>query len=148
MISRLGDSAGRVSLPLTPFEHYMLADDRPEYPMSYFLRLTFSGTFVNQQWPYNPATPHGAWEYHEHLIPESPRKPIRIWMHVGDRDNLGTRDNHHDWVLANEFMARMLAAKGYQYQYVFARNSGHTDRTVKAQTLPQALEWLWRGYPK
>jgi hypothetical protein len=40
---------------------------------------------VNQQWPYNPETPHGAWEYHEHLIPNSPRKPIRIWMEVGDR---------------------------------------------------------------
>jgi len=29
---------------------------------------------------------------------------------------------------------------------VFARNAGHTDRAVKAQTLPEALEWLWRGY--
>ena len=22
-----------------------------------------------------------------------------------------------------------------------------TDRTVKAQTLPEALEWVWKGYP-
>jgi hypothetical protein len=43
-----------------------------------------SGTYVNQQWPYNPQTPHGAWEFHEHLIPASPRKSIRIWMEVGD----------------------------------------------------------------
>ena len=28
----------------------------------------------------------------------------------------------------------------------FARNAGHTDRTVKQQTLPEALEYLWRGY--
>ncbi len=31
----------------------------------------------------------------------------------------------HDWVLANENMARELAAKGYHYQFIFARNAGH-----------------------
>jgi iron(III)-enterobactin esterase len=108
--------------------------------------LTYSGTYVNQQWPYNPETPHGAWEFHEHLIPNNPAKPIRIWMEVGDRDNLITRDNLHDWVLANENMARVLAAKRYHYQFVFARNAGHTDRAVKQQTLAEALEWLWKGY--
>jgi hypothetical protein len=44
-------------------------------------------------------------------------------------------------------MARVLAAKGYRYQFVFARNAVHCDRGVKQQTLPAALEWLWRGYP-
>ena len=48
--------------------------------------LSYSGTFVNQQWPYNPETPGGAWEFHRTLIPKSPVKPLRIWMHVGDRD--------------------------------------------------------------
>ena len=44
-------------------------------------------------------------------------------------------------------MARVLAAKGYHYQFVFARNCGHTDRIVKQQTLPEALEYVWQGYP-
>ena len=109
--------------------------------------LTYSGTYVNQQWPPNPETPHGAWEFHAHLIPESPVKPIRIWMEVGDRDNLITRDDYHDWVLANENMAKALAAKGYHYQFVFAVNAGHTDGAVKRQTLPEALEYVWHGYP-
>jgi len=112
--------------------------------------LTYSGTYVNQQWPYNPASPHGAWEFHEHLIPASPRKPIRIWMEVGDRDLLNPnvmRDGMHDWVVANENVAQALAAKGYHYQFVFARKAGHTDRTVKQQTLPEALEYIWRDYP-
>jgi len=52
----------------------------------------------------------------------------------------------HDWVVANENMARVLAAKGYPYQFVFVRNAGHCDRAVKQQTLPEALEWVWRGY--
>jgi enterochelin esterase family protein len=119
------------------------------HPELYHRVLTYSGTYVNQQWPSNPETPHGAWEFHEHLIPNSPAKPLRIWMEVGDRDNFNPnamRDNMHDWVVANENMARVLAAKGYHYQFVFARNAGHTDRPVKQQTLPEALEYLWQGY--
>jgi len=53
----------------------------------------------------------------------------------------------HDWVLANQLMAKVLAEKGYKYQFVFAQNAGHCDRAVKQQTLPQALEWLWQDYP-
>jgi enterochelin esterase family protein len=120
------------------------------HPEWYHRVLTFSGTYVNQQWPSNAETPHGAWEFHEHLIPNSPVKPLRIWMEVGDRDNLNAntmRDNMHDWVVANENMAKVLAAKGYHYQFVFARNAGHTDRAVRAQTLPEALEYVWQGYP-
>ena len=111
--------------------------------------LSYSGTYVNQQWPYNPQTPGGAWGYHQNLIPQSPVKPIRIWLHVGDRDLLNPnvmRDEMHDWVLANERMAKVLADKGYKYQFVFARDSGHCDRAVKQQTLPAALEWLWKDY--
>jgi iron(III)-enterobactin esterase len=120
------------------------------HPELYHRVLTYSGTYVNQQWPPNPATPHGAWEFHEHLIPNSPAKPIRLWMEVGDRDLYNPnvmRDNMHDWVVANEKMARVLAAKGYHYQFVFAENAGHVDRAVKQQTLPEALEYVWQGYP-
>jgi enterochelin esterase family protein len=111
--------------------------------------LTYSGTFVNQQWPYQPTTPGGAWEFHEHLIPENPAKPLRIWMEVGDHDLLNPnviRDNMHDWVIANENMAKVLAAKNYHYQFIFARNAGHVDGKTKRQTLPEALEWLWKDY--
>jgi hypothetical protein len=119
------------------------------HPELYHRVLTYSGTFVNQQWPYNPQTPHGAWEFHAHLIPDNPVKPIRLWMEVGDRDLFNPnvmRDNMHDWVLANEGMAKVLADKGYHYQFVFARNAGHVDRAVRQQTLPEALEYTWQGY--
>jgi enterochelin esterase-like enzyme len=120
------------------------------HPELYHRVLAYSGTFINQQWPYNPLAPHGAWEFHEHLIPENPAKPFRIWIEVGDRDLLNPnvmRDNMHDWVLANENMARVLAAKGYRYQFVFARNALHVDRDVRRQTLLEALEYLWQDYP-
>jgi enterochelin esterase-like enzyme len=119
------------------------------HPELYHRVLTYSGTYVNQQWPSSPKNPHGAWEFHESLIPNSPVKPIRLWMEVGDRDNFNPNpmgDGMHDWVVANENMAKVLAAKGYHYQFVFATNAGHTDRAVKQQTLPEALEYVWQGY--
>jgi len=118
------------------------------HPDLYHRVLTYSGTYVNNQWPTDPALPHGAFELHEHVIPASPAKPLRLWLEVGDRDNGGSGDAMHDWVIANENMAKVLADKGYHYQFVFARNAGHTDRAVKQQTLPEALEYLWQGYPK
>jgi enterochelin esterase-like enzyme len=120
------------------------------HPEWYHRVLTYSGTYVNQQWPYNPESPHGAWEFHEHLIPNSPRKPIRLWMEVGDKDLYSPNrmsDGMHDWVVANEQMAKVLAGKGYHYQFVFAVNAGHVDHAVRQQTLPEALEYVWQGYP-
>ncbi len=113
--------------------------------------LSFSGTFVNQQWPPSPETPHGAWGFHESLIANSGKKPIRIWMEVGDRDLYNPnimRDNMHDWVVANENMAKALAGKGYPYQFLFVKNAGHCDRAMKEQTLPEALEYVWQDYPR
>ena len=111
--------------------------------------LTTSGTFVNQAWPFDAKFPDGAWGFHETLIPKEPKKPIRLFISVGDRDLLNPnimRDDMHDWVVANEQMAGVLAAKGYPYQFVFSRNADHCDRTVKLQTLPGALEWVWKDY--
>lgn len=128
-----GSSGGAVAFTMAWF-----------HPEWYHRVLTYSGTYVNQAWPKDPQTPHGAWEYHDHLIQEAPVKPIRLWMEVGDKDNLTNHDGYHDWVVANNRMATVLKAKGYHYQYLFAQNAGHTDRRVKAQTLPEALEWVWR----
>ena len=108
--------------------------------------LTYSGTYVNQQWPWNPDTPGGAWDFHKTLIPNSPKKPLRLWLQISDRDNFNDSDGMHDWVLANQQMAMALAAKGYPYQFVFTKDAGHCDRAVKLQTLPQALEWVWKDY--
>lgn len=118
------------------------------HPDLYRRVLSYSGTFVNQQSPFNPASPHGAWEYHEHLIPRSPAKPLRIWMEVGERDLGFDRDEAslHNWVMANQRMAAVLKAKGYDYRFFFAEGAGHVDRKVVGETLPDALVWLWEGY--
>jgi len=117
-------------------------------PDLYHRVLTYSGTYVNQAWPPDPVTLHGAWEYHEHLIPQTRTKPLRIWMEVGAND-LRPNDPEstlHNWPLANVKMAAVLKAKHYHYQFVFAKEARHVDGGVVRQTLPQALEYVWKGY--
>jgi enterochelin esterase-like enzyme len=119
------------------------------HPELYRRVLSYSGTFVNQQSPFNPESPHGAWEYHEHLIQQSDAKPLRVWLEVGEHDLGYQRDEAslHNWPLANQRMAAALKARGYHYQYVFCKDAGHVDSKAVGETLPDALLWLWQGYP-
>ena len=145
------------------------------HPDLYRRVLAYSPTFTNQQWPHDPALPGGAWEYHDlwpgpqqpaltvhgatltpaaalagvPLVPASPLKPIRFWFETGDRELFyyvpSMPDGMHDWTLSDERMAAVLADKHYQYQFLFARDAKHVDRNVEAQTLPEALTWVWQG---
>lgn len=131
-----GSSGGAVSLTMAWFK-----------PELYHRVLTYSGTYTDLQ--HGPDAPHGAWEYHEHFIPDSPAKPLRVWMEVAQND-IGANSpssNRRNWVIANQRMAAVMKAKGYRYQFVYAKNAGHVDAKVINQTLPQALEFLWKGYP-
>jgi enterochelin esterase-like enzyme len=126
------------------------------HPELYHRVLSYTGTFTNNQSPENPALPHGAWEYHEHLIPQNAPKPLRVWLEVNENDTGSTTAaaDRHNLVIANQRMAGALKAKGYHYQFVYALGAGrfyaagqgHDDAQVGAQTLPQALEWLWQDY--
>jgi enterochelin esterase-like enzyme len=120
------------------------------HPERYHKVLSYSGTFVNQAWPPDPKTPRGGWEYHDHLIAKAKKQPIRIWMEVGEKDNRfdAPEQTWHNWPLANNRMAAVFKKKGYDYHYVWAQGAGHVDNRVVMQTLPSALEWLWRDYPR
>jgi Putative esterase len=146
------------------------------HPELYHRVLAYSPTMVNQQWPYDPSLRGGAWEYHSAwtgtptpnltvkagalvpsdppgvpLILSAPVKPIRYWFEMGDQDlyypNPTIPDGMHDWTMSAALMAKVLTDKGYHYQYLFARNAKHVDRPTVSQTLPAALEWVWKGYP-
>lgn len=109
--------------------------------------LSYSGTFVDLR--EGPEAPHGAYEYPEHFFPDNPVKPLRIWMHVSEND-IGAKSasaDRRNWVIANQRLAGVLKAKGYHYQFVYAKNAGHVDAKVISQTLPQALEYVWQDYP-
>lgn len=116
------------------------------HPDLYRRVISYSGTFVGLA--RSPTAPHGAWEYHENFIPQSEKKPIRIWLEVGSRDLGATSSegSYRNWPLANNHMADALAAKGYDYQYLWAENAGHVEKGVVRQTLGEAMEWLWKTY--
>jgi enterochelin esterase family protein len=118
------------------------------HPERYRRVLSYSGTFVNQQSPPNAQTPRGAWEYHDHLIAEAEKKPLRLWLEVGEKDlhHDDPEESWHNWPLANRRMAAALKAKGYDYRFVFSQGGRHVDPRVADATLPGALAWLWQGY--
>ena len=130
-----GSSGGAMALTMAWFK-----------PELYHRVLSYSGTFVDLQ--RGPQAPHGAWEYLENFFPNSPVRPYRIWMHVSENDlgaNTASADRRN-WVIANQRLAGVLKAKGYHYQFVYAKAAGHVDSKVIRQTLPQALEFVWQGY--
>ena len=66
-------------LPLTSFEKYMLADDRPDYPMTFSLHLDFSGEFRR---PHFEASLEDALSRHPLLcaVVRDLPKTGRVWM--------------------------------------------------------------------
>jgi enterochelin esterase-like enzyme len=116
------------------------------HPNLYRRVISYSGTFVALQ--RNATAPNGAWDFHQTFIPQSERKPLRIWIHVSEND-LGAAspvEQMRNWVIANNRMSEVLKAKGYPYQFVFSEASGHVDQRVQLQTMAEAFEWVWKGY--
>ncbi len=116
------------------------------HPEWYHRVVSYSGTFVNLQ--HSDAVPHGGWEYHENLIAKADAKPLRIWLEAGENDNGAQTASSafRNWVIANKHMAEALKAKGYHFQFVFAKGAGHTDSRTNQQTIAEALEFAWKGY--
>jgi enterochelin esterase-like enzyme len=116
------------------------------HPNLYRRVISYSGTFVALQ--RNATAPNGAWDFHQTFIPQSERKPLRLWLHVSEND-LGANspaEQMRNWVIANNRMSEVLKAKAYPYQFVFSEAAGHVDQRVQLQTMPEAFEWAWKGY--
>ncbi|MEI6861073.1 MAG: alpha/beta hydrolase-fold protein [Verrucomicrobiota bacterium] len=85
----------------------------------------------------------GAQAYPDTLIPNSPKKPLRIWMQVGSND---LNNQYGSWPQHNNDMANALKAKGYEYQFIWSEGAGHVERGVERQTMLEAVEWVWKTY--
>ena len=71
----------------------------------------------------------------------NPPKPIRVFLQDGDND----LDNEFgNWPLQAQSMAKALAYKKYDYNFVFGHGF-HSPEHGKA-ILPESLRWLWRNY--
>jgi sugar lactone lactonase YvrE/enterochelin esterase-like enzyme len=77
------------------------------------------------------------------LIRKSEPKPLRVFLQDGDHDLNIYAGN---WYLGNQSMASALKYAGYDVKFVVG-TEGHNAKQGGA-ILPDALRWLWRGYPQ
>jgi enterochelin esterase family protein len=77
------------------------------------------------------------------LIRVTEKKPIRVFLQSGAKDNDNERGN---WPIANQDMASSLKFKGYDYQFVFGEG-GHNLKQG-GSIFPDTMRWLWRDFPK
>jgi enterochelin esterase-like enzyme len=109
-----------------------------ERPDEFRKVLSWVGSFTNIA---SGKTRHEGGHNYEALIRKSPNKPIRVFLQDGANDLDNANGN---WPLANQQMAKALAFKKYDYQFVFGQgfHSNHHGRSI----LPESLRWLWHDY--
>ena len=103
--------------------------------------ISFSGSWTQLQ--KSATAPKGAQEYQDSLIPNTEKRPIRIWMEVGSDD---LNNQYGDWRIQNNAFASALKAKGYPYQFLWSEGAGHVEGGVERQTMLEAVEWVWKTY--
>lgn len=73
------------------------------------------------------------------MIRKSEPKPIRVFLQDGSRD----LDNQHgNWPLGNQQMAKALEYRGYDFQFVYG--DGEHNGKHGGAILPDTLRWIWR----
>ena len=93
--------------------------------------LSHIGSFVNIRGGHNYAA----------LIRKTEKKPIRVFLQDGEND----LDNEHgNWPLANQQMAKSFAFKDYDYKFVYGTEA-HNGKHGGA-IFPDSLRWLWRDW--
>ncbi|MEW4488751.1 SMP-30/gluconolactonase/LRE family protein [Thalassoglobus sp. JC818] len=69
-------------------------------------------------------------------------KPLRVFLQDGSTDlNL----YGGEWFVANEAMLSALKFSGYEVNHAWG-DGGHNSKHA-ASIMPEALKWLWEGYP-
>lgn len=75
------------------------------------------------------------------LIPDTPRKPLRIFMQASHRD-LGWNESEWNWLANNLRVAAALAEAEYDFRLVLG-DAGHGSNHGGV-VLPDALRWIFR----
>ncbi len=75
------------------------------------------------------------------LVRKCEPKPLRVFMHVGTNDMV---NNGGNWWLASQEIEMSLKYAGYDYQFRYS-DGKHCDKYT--DIFPEAMEWLWRGWP-
>lgn len=138
----LPEVAGNYNLSQDPNDHaiagsssggicaFTVAWERPDV---FHRVLSFIGSYTNLR----------GGEIYPSLIRKTEPKPIRIFLQDGSKDLNNFAGN---WFIGNQDMLSALEYAGYDVTHVWgteAHNSKHGGAI-----LPDALRWLWRGYPQ
>jgi len=136
-LSRNPDDRALCGLSTGAVGAFMAAWNRPDQ----FRRvLSFIGTYVAMKGA--DALPA--------LIRKTEPKPLRIFLQDGRNDHLVPAEPYGtyfagSWPINNQVMFEALESAGYDAKLVMG-DGGH-DMEQPAAILPDALRWLWRGYP-
>jgi enterochelin esterase family protein len=107
---------------------FTVAWERPEL---FAKVLSHIGSFVNIRGGHHYAA----------MIRKTDAKPIRVFLQGGSNDI----DNEHgNWPLANQQMAKSLAYKAYDFKFVYGE--GTHNGAHGGAILPESLRWLWRAW--
>ncbi len=103
--------------------------------------LSFIGTYVSMKGA--DALPA--------LVRKTEPKPIRIWMQDGTQDHIVAPEPFGSspfgsWPINNQVMHEALEFAGYDVKFEMGTEA-HNLKQGGAD-LPDALRWLWRGYPE
>ena len=77
------------------------------------------------------------------LIRKSEPRPIRVYLQDGSND---LNIYGGDWWMANQEMERALKFAGYEVEHSW--NDGRHDGGLAAGVFPDAMRFLWKGYPE
>jgi gluconolactonase len=104
-----------------------------ERPDAFTRVFSAIGTYVGLRGGHNYPT----------LIRKTEPKPIRVFLEDGENDNNAWGG---DWWMANQEMERALKFAGYEVAHEWGKG-GHNGQAA-TKIFPQAMEWLWKGYPE
>ncbi len=79
------------------------------------------------------------------LVRKTEPKPVRVSMQDGAHDEWGGGPEMGDWWMSNQTMQRALSFAGYEVQHVWG--TGTHNGNQAAAVFPQAMVWLWSGWP-
>ena len=137
-LSRNPDDRGICGVSTGAVGAFMAAWHRPDQ----FRRvLSFIGTYVAMK---------GA-DTLPALVRKTEPKPIRVFMQDGKNDHIVPAEPYGtfyagSWPINNQVMYEALEYAGYDVKLVMGEE-GHNMKQGAA-ILPDALRWLWRGYPQ
>ena len=87
---------------------------------------------------------HGGHVYPD-LVKKAEKRPLRVFLQDGEKDNRSPQNPNRDWYLQNQKMIAALKEKGYDFAAVVG-NGPYSDDHGGA-ILPYMLRWVWRDHP-